>query len=139
MSIFRTRGFDSIIGKGMIVRGELLLAPNSTFVIEGLAECSKISVHPAPEKVDIRTELRVPGTLQVLGTADDKLDIKIHNVVITGTVNCNEIWVEGTLALKTGAVLKASKIYYRKLIIETGSVVHGEMFHLDHASIGELT
>ena len=132
MSIFRTRGFDSIIGKGMGINGELFMEPNTTLVIEGKAACTKIEVTKKTDKLDKRTTLRVSGQLcpdqggQGLG-----LVIDIHNVVITGTVVCTELRVGGTLAVKAGAMLKAEKIFYRELIVETGAIMLGEMIHLD--------
>jgi cytoskeletal protein CcmA (bactofilin family) len=133
MSIFRTRGFDSIIGKGMEINGaNLALNPNSTLVVEGTVTLASIKVQNVAEgKVDKKTTLRVSGHL----TSEQA--ISIQNVIITGTVVCNEIRVEGTLAIKAGAALKAKKILYRELIVESGAIMHGEMFHLDHVSEGE--
>lgn len=136
MSIFRTRGFDSIIGKGVTVHGSIEMEPNTTLVIEGMAFCSEIKVRQT-DKVDVKTTLRVVGELQKNGM--EAFNVNIHNVIVTGVLVCDELRVEGTLAIKTGAQLKARKILYRELIVETGALMQGEMRHLDHVSEGEYT
>ncbi|WP_407305684.1 hypothetical protein [Acinetobacter sp.] len=136
MTIFRSRGFDTLIGKGTSIRGDIAISANSTTVIDGDAALSYITGVVPPEKVATKTTLMVNGTVVRF---EKPLEINVHNVIITGQVTCDTITVEGTLAIKTGAVLKAKKILYRELIIETGAVVHGQMFHLDHTSEGEQT
>ena len=138
MTIFRSRGFDTLIGKGTVITGVLSLAPDSTAVIDGqafLTDVNELGVHEGA-KVKGKTTLHVNGQLAGPG-GSDQVTIEIQNVVVTGKVSCDEIRVEGTLAVKSGAVLKATKILYRELIIETGAVVHGQMSHLDHVSEGE--
>lgn len=136
MTIFKTRGFDSIIGKGMSVFGEIILDRNSTLVIEGHAEVSRVSTAVNSNgNVDTKTTLRVSGELK--GAANCK--IEVHNVIITGKVVCEEVRVEGTLAVKSGSTLIANKIFYRELIVETGAIMNGQMLHLDHVSEGEKT
>lgn len=140
MTIFRSRGFDTLIGKHTSLTGELAIAPDSTAVVDGDAYVTKAMGVPATDgKVYTKTTLQVNGYLgpsHAVGMPKDT-EINVHNVIITGKVICDVIHVEGTLAVKSGATLKAKKILYRKLVIETGAVVHGEMFHLDHVSEGE--
>ena len=100
--------------------------------VDGSAICNSIVGSIADGKVNAKTTLRVGG--DVIPQGPTGLEIVVHNVIISGKVTCNEIRVEGALAVRSGAHLKADKIYYRELIIETGAVVHGQMFHLDHVS-----
>jgi cytoskeletal protein CcmA (bactofilin family) len=76
----------------------------------------------------------VNGVLNVLPVAGTENAVVVDNVIINGKVACNELRVEGMLAIKSTAVLKAQRIFYRQLVIETGAVVHGQMLHLDHVS-----
>lgn len=142
MTIFRSRGFDTLIGKGTSIRGSIVIAANSTTVIDGDAFLDDITGVQVEGKVSKKTTLRVGGTLRPkqnegLGVFTP-LNINVDNVIITGNVECDTIRVEGTLAVKAGATLKAKKILYRNLVAETGSVIHGAMSHLDHVSEGEL-
>jgi cytoskeletal protein CcmA (bactofilin family) len=135
MTIFRSRGFDSLVGKGTIFLGDLLIAANSTLQVDGNVQGESISQGSLTDgKVATRTKLMVNGHVESLARP---LHITVHNVIISGTVVCKEIRVEGTLAIKSGARLLAENIYYRTLVIETGAVVHGQMHHLDHVSAGE--
>lgn len=137
-SLFRSRGFDSLIGKGTVIHGsKMYIAANATTLVEGSAYFEGIQGDTGgSEKVATKTTLHVAGTLAgPLGGKD--LDIEVHNVIITGQVVCKTIRVEGTLAVKAGATLKAEKILYRNLITETGAIMHGQMGHLDHVSEGE--
>jgi cytoskeletal protein CcmA (bactofilin family) len=139
MSIFRPRGFDSLIGAGTKITGDITLARNGTFVIDGEVAAQVISTIPAEDgKVDTKTTLVVNGKLSA-PSFDRALDVTVTNVIITGNLVCDVIRVEGTLAVKAGAKLIAKKILYRNLVIETSAVVHGQMFHLDHVSEGEQT
>lgn len=135
--LFRSRGFDSLIGKGTTIHGTLMIAENSTTLIEGSAFLDRATGLISDGKVATKTTLHVAGEAAGLAGSSN-LDIEVHNVIITGKVVCKTIRVEGTLAVKAGATLKADKILYRELIIETGAVVHGNMFHLDHVSEGEV-
>ena len=138
-SLFRSRGFDSLIGKGTVIHGgQILIAANATTLVEGAAYMDRIlGDNGGSEKVAAKTTLHVAGI--VAGpTGSKELEIDVHNVIITGQVVCKTIRVEGTLAVKAGAMLKADKILYRELIAETGAVIHGQMGHLDHVSEGEV-
>ena len=138
MTIFRSRGFDTLIGKGTVIMGVLSISTDTTAVIDGQAFMTDVNGRgeSLTNKDQGKTTLHVNGQLAGPGGTSD-VDIEVQNVIVTGKVSCNEIRVEGTLAVKSGATLKATKILYRELIIETGAVVHGQMFHLDHVSEGE--
>lgn len=141
MSIFRSRGFDSLIGKGSTVSGEFIIAADTTLVIDGVMDATVLHAEIKNEdKVAMKTTLHVNGMLTMLAasTSNTPAIINVPNVIIAGKVTCDEIRVEGTLAIKAGAQLKAKTILYRSLIIETGAVVHGQMCHLDHVSQGEI-
>jgi len=136
MTVFRSRGFDSIIGGKLILHANSVEIPaNSTLLVEGTLSAHTIQ-QTASEKVASKTTLRVSGTIKKDPIG---LNITVHNVIITGTVECDEIRAEGCLAVKSGCTLKAKRIFYRELIVETGAVMLGEMFHLDHTSQGEQT
>lgn len=137
MTLFRTRGFDTLIGKGTTIHGEIVIAANSTAVIDGTAYLSSVRGEQIEGKVSGKTALHVSGFLDHAALQSD-LNIEVQNVIITGKVVCKTIRVEGTLAVKAGATLMAENILYRELIIETGAVVHGQMSHLDHVSAGEI-
>lgn len=138
MSVFRSRGFDSIISKGTVLRGSLQLLSDTTLVLDGLGLLSTVTETVA-EKSKGKTTLVVNGELSSEAVIDTPLIICVSNVTITGTVTCDVIRVEGTLAVKSGAKLNANKILYRELVIETGAVVLGKMCHLDYVSEGEQT
>lgn len=134
-SLFRSRGFDTLIGKGTTISGDILIAANSTTLIEGFGNLTSARGEEAEGKVSAKTTLNVAG--QICSPINQELHVEVHNVIITGKVVCKTIRVEGTLAVKAGATLIAEKILYRELIIETGAVVHGRMSHLDYVSEGE--
>lgn len=119
MSIFKTKGFDSIIGKNLTVTGDMDL--QGTVVIDGTFNGGKIL------SADSKT-----GVLVVNGTVNVETVVLTSELTITGTVTAREVRVEGTLALKSKCMLKADKIYYRNLVVEPGAVILGEMLHLDH-------
>ena len=136
MTIFRSRGFDSIIGGQLKLHANSVEIPaNSTLLVEGTLTAHTIVQAPS-EKVATKTTLRVSGTITQESVG---LRINVHNVIITGKIECDEIRAEGCLAIKAGCTLIAKKIYYRELIVETGAVMTGQMFHLDHVSEGEET
>lgn len=136
--LFRSRGFDSLIAKGLTVHGQIMMTADSTLEVEGNAYLDRVIGDTSGDKLATKTTLRVSGILA--GPAgSNELDIQVHNVVITGSVVCKTIRVEGTLAVKRGARLVADNIYYRNPIIEPGSIIHGNMHHLDHVSEGEAT
>ena len=122
---FKTQGFDTIIGKGSVMRGTFTL--NGTAVIDG---------HFAGESIrsDQNAETKSKNVLIVNGTVDVEQVIISDELVITGAVTACTVRVEGTLAIKSGCQLKASTIYYRTLVAEPGAVIIGELRHLDHSS-----
>ena len=143
MSIFSRKGFDTVIGKGTTLVGDFVIAASTTAVIEGAGYLSSVTESKVDDKKG-KTTLRVDGLLvgpgydnHIVTGKEGALNIEVSNVIITGKVVCETIRVEGTLAVKAGATLNATKILYRELIIETGAVVHGQMAHLDHVSEGE--
>lgn len=135
MTLFRTRGFDTLIGQGTTIHGEIMLAPNSTTVIDGSAYLNRVIELPVDGKTGDKTTLRVSGNLEP--EFQKELNIEVHNVIITGKVVCKTIRVEGTLAVKAGATLKAEKILYRNYVSETGAIILGNLAHLDYVSEGE--
>lgn len=130
---FKRTGFDTLIGKGVTVKAATLILPlGSTTVIEGEVDGPQISAVQLEGKPDLKTTIVIAGRVRTYN------DITIPNVVITGDVDCDKIVVEGTLAIKAGARVKANEIRYRSLVIEDGAIVLAQMNHLDHISAGEL-
>ena len=137
MTIFRSRGFDSLIGKGTVIRGIIDIQPDSVMQIDGLAEVDIIQhgdegmgdVAGMGHRIAPKTTLHVNGEVRQYNMP---LEVTVHNVIVAGKLQCDKLRVEGTLAIKAGATIDADQIYYRNLVIENGAVVHGQMFHLDH-------
>ena len=129
MTIFRSRGFDSIIGKDLVISALYInIPPQSTLLVEGHVTVGLVNgVMTEGPKPATKTTLRIAGFIR-----SDTIDV--HNVVISGEVHCKEIRVLGTLAVKRGAKLNADNIHYRELIVETGAMLNGKMFHLDHVT-----
>lgn len=137
MTIFRSRGFDSIIGPGLVIDAiQVKIPPQSTLMVEGLVTAELITGGQDP--MDSESKPAPKTTLQVAGTVNCG-KITVHNVVISGEVNCKCITVAGTLAVKKGAKLNATNIQYRELIVETGAILNGKMFHLDHLPVETQT
>lgn len=129
---FKRAGFDTLIGKGVVLKAATLILPvGTTTVIEGMVDGPRIIVEQVEGKVDLKTTAVIAGSVRIYD------EIIVPNVVITGEVNCNEIVVEGTLAIKAGAKVKANEIRYRSLVIEDGAIVLAQMNHIDHISAGE--
>ena len=126
MSIFKTKGFDTIIGKDVTLVGELCFS--GTVVIDGFINGVSVrqnTVDPKPSSI------LVNGTVQVTDV------IISDDLTITGTVIAKEVRVEGTLAIKSGCKVQAERILYRTLVAEPGAIILGAMAHLDHVSDGE--
>ena len=120
MSIFKAKGFDTLIGKGCNISGDLKLS--GTTVIHG--QHLGGSIFPS---ADQKCTLVVSGIVQVDTLA-------AHAVTITGTVQVAEIRVEDTLIVEKGGALVATHIYYRTLIVQPDAIIRGELRHLDHSS-----
>ncbi len=122
---FKTQGFDSVIAKGTVVRGEMLL--NGTCVIDGNFAGESI-------RSDQNAETNTKNVLVINGTVDVKEVVMSDDLTITGSVTACTVRVDGVLAIKAGCTLKASVIYYRTLVAEPGAAIIGELRHLDHPS-----
>ena len=125
MSIFKTKGFDSIISKGTTITGEMVL--DGTTVIDGTFAGESI-------RSDLSADRKSKNVLIVNGTVNVKSVVISNDLTITGGVHAKEVRVEGTLAIKAGCRLQADAIYYRTLVAEPGAVILGEMRHLDYSS-----
>ncbi len=128
MSIFKTKGFDTIISRGTIVNGSMVF--HGTAIIDGHFEGERIE---ALQEADNKMR----NVLIVNGTANVKSVIISSNLTVSGTVTAAEIRVEGTLAIESGCKVQADRILYRTLVAEPGAVILGTMAHLDHVSDGE--
>jgi cytoskeletal protein CcmA (bactofilin family) len=110
---FRQTGFDALIPKGMAIQGSLLLPPGTTTILDGEFSGSEI------------LDKDGGSTIVINGTATMIESIVATNVTITGTVVCKSLLVSGTLAIKNGAVVKAEKIVYGKLVVEPEAKITG--------------
>lgn len=118
---FKRTGFDTLISKGTKIDGSLFVESNATTIIDGMVVGPSI------------TQNSVDGgaTLVINGDVNVTEDVRVENVVITGTLNCKVLEVHGTLAIKNGAVVFAEFIRYRSLVVEPKANLNGQMVHLD--------
>lgn len=121
---FKTQGFDSIIGKSLVVNGAMTF--NGVCVIDGTFAGENIKSE--------RGEGKSNSVLIVNGVAEAKEVVMSDDLIISGQVTACTVRVEGTLALKSDCVLKAGTIYYRTLVAEPGAIIIGDLRHLDHSS-----
>lgn len=121
-NIFKSEGFDTIIGKDTMLVGELCFSGNT--VVDGQIEGISVKQNTIEPR---KSTLHVNGSVKVQDV------IVINNLTICGTVCAKEVRVEGTLAIKNGCKLKAERIFYRNLVAEPGAVIIGEMLHLEHS------
>lgn len=126
MSIFKSKGFDSIISKDVVIVGEMVL--NGTCVIDGTFKGPTITSDQ--NKSAGKDMLMVNGNIDVIG-------IQVDNLTIIGNVTCKAVRVEGVLAVQATAKLTAEVIYYRTMKAEPGAIIQGQLKHLDHCSEGE--
>lgn len=126
MSIFKVKGFDSVISKDMHLAGELSFS--GTVVIDGTIDGQSVKQNHADTK---------PSLLHINGNVKVKDVVIIHDLTVCGTVEAREIRVEGTFAVKSGCKVSADVIYYRTLEVEPGAIIMAQMKHLDHVSEGE--
>lgn len=136
MNPFKSKGFDSLIAKGLNIKGQMALAPGSTTQLDGTMSGESIAVEADPtgkgNKVD-------KTTLVVNGLASTLKSIVVPNVTITGHVTCDVLEVVGILAIKKGAIVTATKILYATLIVETGAIINGHFEHISFSQIPVLT
>lgn len=122
---FTRTGFDTLIAKGTSIHGDLVLPQGSTTIIDGVVLGRRIST--APEKAG-------PTSLIIGGEVTMTDDVTVTDVTITGHLTCDALHVEGTLAIKLGAKVKADVVRYRRLIIEPGAVLAARLVHLDEST-----
>lgn len=113
---FKTKGFDTIISKGMTVTGDLGLAKGTTTVVDGEICGGSISTQAG---------IAQPTCLVVNGSASMKHNIEVHNVTVTGNLVCDTLIVSGILAVKNGASVRANTIKYGSLVVEPKAWLYG--------------
>ncbi len=116
---FKRTGFDTLIGEGMSIVGNLLLEKNTTTVVDGLVEGAFIAASPMSDAVNT--------VLQVNGTVKMTEKIIVANVTVTGTLECDELIVNGVLSVKSGAKVMARLIRYTLLNVEPSAILNGTM------------
>lgn len=142
---FKRHGFDTLIGKGLVLRAATVLVPfGTTTMIDGEIFGPDVKMlapsEPTNKLLDKFTgDNMSKTTLVVNGKVECVNNVEVYNIVITGEVKVDMIHCEGTLAIKAGAKVDANEIRYRNLVIEDGAIVLGKMAHLDYISAGEQT
>lgn len=119
MNLFGTSGFDTIIGKGTEISGNLNL--NGVCVIDGVFSGGHIKT--AEDKTS-KTHLQVNGSVTCIDI------VMSDDLTVSGSITAKEIKVEGNLIVKKQSVLKADKILYKTLSMEPSAVVEGQLIHL---------
>lgn len=123
-SIFKTRGFDTLLGKNATLNGSLLLT--GATVIDGVFTGDHIKVL-STDTTSEKAKLSVNGSVTCQ-------EITIDDLYVSGHVKAQQVRVTGTLAIKAGCVLRADDIYYQYMVAEPGAVIIGRLHHLDHSS-----
>lgn len=120
---FKTQGFDTIISKDTQLVGELCFS--GVTVVDGAIDGTSIKQNTVEPK---------KSALIVNGTVDVKEVIITDDLTISGSVKACTVRVNGTLAIRSGCVLRATTIFYQNLVAEPGAVIIGEMRHLDYSA-----
>jgi len=122
---FKDSGFDTLIGTGTIIIGNMMIEPGCTAVVDGRI---------AGELIAGGADLEDTGktVLVVRGTVEMSSSIHVHNVTVSGHLKCKTLIVNGQLSVKNGAKITAETIKYRALHVESGAILLGQMIHLDH-------
>lgn len=117
-NIFKTTGFDSIIGEGTAIHGPISVS--GTLVVNGKVTEGVIT---SPEQSKSKAVVLINGDVQV-----DV--IEVDDLTVCGTVIAQKIVVRGVLAVKGTAKLTAATIYYQSLVVEPTAVICAQMRHL---------
>lgn len=116
MSIFRSSGFDTVIGKGAAISGTSFELQPGTTLIEGKVNMDTI------KQSQTGTKLMINGDV----TADH---VEVDELIVNGTLKANTITVK-TLAANKGANITAEdRVVYEKPIFQAGAVVNGKLQH----------
>lgn len=138
--MFKQSGFDSVISKGTVLSGDVIIPVGSTLQLDGTIINSNILVSNNElqgdkfEKAESKTKLILNGKI----LAEDK-NLDIENVEISGELKCNELRVETLLTIKSSAKITVGTIMYREIKLEPGAVILATLKHLDYVSAGEIT
>lgn len=129
MNPFKRTGFDSLISKNTTLQGSaLIIGENETFILDG--KFTGLGITQAGDLSPNNTTLVIGGRVKAE-------TVTVSNVTVTGELHCDLLIIEGMLAVKSGATLKAREVRYRTLSIEDEAVVLAQLNHLDHISSGE--
>jgi cytoskeletal protein CcmA (bactofilin family) len=121
----KTDSFTDIISENTIVNGPITFS--GVLKIQGNVDGPIVS--------GLESTIIVDDTGKVIG------DIRTTNIVISGYVKGDIIWAEDTLRIMASATIESgATIYYRRLEVEPGAVLHDcQLKHLDRSSEGETT
>lgn len=133
--LFKNKSFDSLIGKDASLSNLDELKINGDghrLIVDGIITSVK-EITASDQEAN-----KKPATLVINGLVTAK-NVTVPNVVVTGNLFTDKLWVEDVLAIQNGAIVKAGIIYYRNLVIEEGAIIMAQLKHLDHVSEGEQT
>lgn len=115
-----TSGFDTLIGANVALHDVLLrIAADTTIIIDGTVSFKEIQAASSKGK----TTVVVNGSL----TSPNPGEFRIDNIVVSGTLECDVLIVDGELSVKAGSKLIANQIKYNKLIIEPSAIITGHL------------
>jgi cytoskeletal protein CcmA (bactofilin family) len=115
-------GFTSIISHGMTIDGNVLY--NGTVLIQGTVHGDIMpSSHDEHGRIPPTDE---HGCTIILdeGSKVTAAVVEATNMTVGGEVTANKIHVRGMLFIRRTAVIKCTKLYYDKLEVEPGAVIH---------------
>lgn len=119
MSIFKTKGFDTVISVGTSITGKVFIPAGSTLVIDGEVNAQIEETGEASNT----TKIIINGKLITE-------DLTIGNLIVNARANviCQTLIITNTLAIKKDGILTSTdKIHYNKLVIEVGAKISGLM------------
>jgi cytoskeletal protein CcmA (bactofilin family) len=123
MSIFKTKGFDSIISKGMVFDGNIQVLGH--LVIDGTFNGKSIIQVKRSDGEAPRASVTVNGDVfcEV---------IEANDLTVNGQVSVREVSAEGHLTVK--GTLRATTINYSTLTILPGATVTGNLKRIDESN-----
>jgi cytoskeletal protein CcmA (bactofilin family) len=123
MKLFKSKGFDTIIGTNLVVNGDVIL--HGTTVVDGFIDGCMVHKDPnAP--VESTTILIVNRKATIRVTHDVTTDVlEVAGDLIAGTVDAH------TLVVKDGGSITAAEIAYGTLRVEGAGKVEGSLRQRD--------
>lgn len=119
---FKPSGFDTHIGPGFSISGDVFVPPNSINVIDGEVTGRTLCVDKSTEGVDSsKTIVMIGGKVRMADT------IEVPNITVTGWLSVDKMIVAGTLALEKNGRIEAKEISYGSLHIQPNATIIGNL------------